>query len=269
MLIVLLLLVNTSIPAFAGNGDGSGGGQGNPLSLAAASPANGQQGVPTTGQINLTFTKNVINMSVKNNNLTCFSLTTASGESVPILVLMADDQMEPEKKREIAVKPKAELKPGTTYRLTIAAGLQSKSGVTLGKPVTLSFTTAGTAPEITPAPVQTEKSPTVEQNNTTVNNTSKEVGKPETAQQTKPSTQATAEKPKQQATTKELSTGEATDNKVTASDSTVKSKEEAAVIKQPNEEKPIGKALSGTVMLLTGLGIMVVAGYLMRKNKGK
>lgn len=56
---------------------------------------------------------------------------------------MADDQIEPGKKREIILDPEQDLQPGTTYEVKIAPQLQSKSGATLGSQVTVTFTTAG------------------------------------------------------------------------------------------------------------------------------
>ncbi len=151
--------------ALAGTGDGTGGGTGEPLALVNSLPADGQRGVPVGSSIDLEFSKNVINMGVKDNNAPCFKLYQGQQQSA-IKVVMADDQIEPEKKRLVSIVPEEALEPGTTYTLRISGDLTSKSGVSLGREVKVSFTTAGTAavntspsPETTPrASVQEEVS---------------------------------------------------------------------------------------------------------------
>lgn len=144
LLLTLLLSALLAIPVLAGDGDGSGGGQGVPLQLAASSPSNGQSGVAVTAEIKLTFNKNVINMTVKENNQKCFSLTSADGKNIPIQVIMADDQINPELKREVGIKPLQVLESGTTYTLNIDGKMQGKSGAVLGSDVKIAFTTGGT-----------------------------------------------------------------------------------------------------------------------------
>lgn len=129
------------LPSFAENGDGTGGGKNEPLALLSSSPANGQTDVTLNAQIVMGFSKNVINMTVRDNNMKCFALYNEKGEAVPIKVLMADDQIEPEKKREVIIAPEENLKEGTRYQVKISASLQSKSGVTLKNDVFINFTT--------------------------------------------------------------------------------------------------------------------------------
>jgi len=145
-------------PAFAGNGDGSGGGQGEPLSLVSANPANHQKGVPVNAQIKLTFNKNVVNMTVRDHNQKCFTLVSSDGDKVPLTVQMADDQIAPDQKRNVVLVPAQALKPGTGYTVMIAPSLQSKSGVTLGKEVRITFTTAGQAAVAAPSKPQVSSS---------------------------------------------------------------------------------------------------------------
>lgn len=150
LILVLSLLVLAASPVFAGGGKGSGtgggtgsgGGNGEPLMLTSSDPADGQKDVQVEGHIKLVFSKNVTNMTVKENNLKCFSLTQDS-TIVPIKVIIADDQVEPEKKNDIEVVPDNELLPGVTYTLKVDGSLKSKSGVDLGKEISISFTTAG------------------------------------------------------------------------------------------------------------------------------
>lgn len=145
MILAVLCVMFTALPVLAGEGDGSGGGKDVPLGLTASDPANGSKNVSTTADINLTFNKNVVNLTVKDNNMKCFSLS-ANGSYIPIQVNMPDDQVDFEHRRDISIDPLQDLKPGTIYRLVISGQLQAKNGMTLGSPVTVSFTTAGSTP---------------------------------------------------------------------------------------------------------------------------
>jgi hypothetical protein len=51
--------------------------------------------------------------------------------------------MEREKRNDIVLVPKQELKEGTTYTVRISPEVQSKSGVKLGEELKISFITAG------------------------------------------------------------------------------------------------------------------------------
>lgn len=165
---IILLTVIIVFPSYAGNGDGSGGGQGAPLALVSSYPANGQKDVALPVEIKLSFSKNVINMSVKDNNQKCFSLQSSDGKVIPVEVIMADDQIEPEKKRDVLIKPVQKLNPGTGYTVKIAAGLMSKSGVTLGKIVTVNFETKAESVSSV-----SEKSDPVDANSQVAGNTEK------------------------------------------------------------------------------------------------
>ncbi len=152
----LLLLLNVAAAPLAkastGSGDGSGGGKGNPLSLVQSSPAHGEQDVHLTGEIKLSFNKNVVHMTVCDDNKQCFALYAEDGTAVPVEVIMADDQMEPEKRRDIVLKPQQELAAGTAYTVKVAPALRAKNGTTLGTEATVTFTTAGAAPATATAP---------------------------------------------------------------------------------------------------------------------
>ncbi|MBP8820180.1 MAG: Ig-like domain-containing protein [Syntrophomonadaceae bacterium] len=142
--LVVLFCLFLTLPVLAedGSGDGSGGGHDAPLALAASNPADGASNVAVITQIKLTFNKNVINMSVKDNNVKCFALYN-NGQQVPINVIMADDQMQPEYKREVTIAPQQSLQPGSSYTLKISPKMQAKSGSVLEQEVQVSFTTAG------------------------------------------------------------------------------------------------------------------------------
>lgn len=143
LLSVLVLLCAFAVTAVAGNGDGSGGGKDKPLTLASCSVPNGAQNVPKNPEIVLTFSKNVVHFTVRDNNKKCFTLTDANGADVPINVIMGDDQVDPSIKRIVTVEPKNPLAPGMKYLLKIGAGVTSKSGVSLGRDNYVSFTVAG------------------------------------------------------------------------------------------------------------------------------
>lgn len=153
LLVAIVMLFSMSAVAFAGNGDGSGGGNGEPLMLAGSTVSNGSTNVPTDVYITLTFSKNVVNFSVKSNNMGCFSMVDSKGNSVPLSVIMGDDQVDPDCKRIVGIQPSG-LAEGETYTLIISGNMTSKSGVALGSDVYISFTTAGAAAAETPAPVE-------------------------------------------------------------------------------------------------------------------
>ena len=138
--------------AKAGTGRRRLRGQGNPLSLVQSSPAHGEQDVHLTGEIKLSFNKNVVHMTVCDDNKQCFALYAEDGIAVPVEVIMADDQMEPEKRRDIVLKPQQELAAGTAYTVK-APALRAKNGTTLGTEATVTFTTAGAAPAAATAPL--------------------------------------------------------------------------------------------------------------------
>lgn len=142
-LIALFTLLTFACAAFAegGNGDGTGGGKDKPLALETSSVTNGAQNVGLSPEIVLNFNKNVVHFTVRENNMKCFTMTDGSGKSVPVEVIMGDDQVDPSIKRIVTVKPKSALEPGTVYMLKISKSLTSKSGVSLGKDTYISFTT--------------------------------------------------------------------------------------------------------------------------------
>lgn len=150
-LLVIIALCPGTARAEGGNGDGTGGGSDKPLLLDYSSLPDGSTDVATDVSITLTFTKNVVNMAVRDNNSGCFSLTAADGTSVPVSVIMGDDQVDPDIKRIITVEAYG-LTPATTYTLAVSGALTSKSGVSLGDPIYLSFTTKAAEPQPAPVP---------------------------------------------------------------------------------------------------------------------
>lgn len=142
LVVLFCLFLTLPVLAEGGSGDGSGGGHNTPLGLASSNPADGASNVAVNTQIKLIFNKNVINMSVKDNNVKCFALYN-NGQQVPVSVIMADDQIQPEYKREVTIAPQHSLQPGSSYTLKISPELQAKSGAVLGQEIKVSFTTTG------------------------------------------------------------------------------------------------------------------------------
>ncbi|WP_209341803.1 Ig-like domain-containing protein [Flavonifractor sp. AGMB03687] len=143
-LLAALLLLCTA----AGAVDGAG--QSEPLALSASSVADGASNVAVDTSIKLDFTKNVVNLQVKDNNKTCFSVTDSQGNQVPIVVSMGDDQVDREVRNTIYISPAQTWPAGETLTLTISGNLMAKNGTSMGTTCTLRFTTAGAA--ATPAP---------------------------------------------------------------------------------------------------------------------
>jgi len=139
LILIPALLLGT--PALAGDGDGSGGGHDQPLLLLSSQPAGGAREIAPPDNIQLHFNKNVIYLGIREKNQRCFALFEGNNP-VAISVVMADDQLEFEKRRDITVQPQAPLQAGKTYTLRISGDLEAKSGATLGKDVTIQFTTA-------------------------------------------------------------------------------------------------------------------------------
>lgn len=138
MAILSLLLCLSMVSTVFADG---GGGSNNPFSLKTSNPADGQKKVDVASDINLTFSKNVVNILVKDENKKCFKLLNQEGQAVPIEIIMADDQIEREKRNDIILVPKEILDYEKSYTLVISKDLMSKSGVTLEDEVTISFTT--------------------------------------------------------------------------------------------------------------------------------
>lgn len=166
LLCIILLAVSFNYQtAFAEGGGGSGGGKSEPLSLVASTIANGGENVSLKPEIKLTFSKNIVNMKVVDNNKNCFSLATADGIAVPFTLHLADDQIEFEKRNDAVIIPNSELNQGTTYIISISPTLQSKSGVTTGKEIKISFTTEKAEETLTnPEQPKTEAKPETNNN---------------------------------------------------------------------------------------------------------
>ncbi len=141
-LLLLLCLLATS--GFAANGE--------PLTLESSSPENGAVDVAMElDEIELMFSKNVVNMKVSENNKTCIDFVDEDGNTIPFELIMADDQVDREKRDYLTIRPEGALSEGTTYVVKISKELTSKSGTALEDDLEISFTTLGGPVEDEPA----------------------------------------------------------------------------------------------------------------------
>jgi len=147
ILLFILILFSLSIGQSASAEGGTGGGKNEPLALRSSSINDGATGVSLKPEIVLTFSKNIVNMKVVENNKKCFSLQTEDGVKVPINLFLADDQIEFEKRNDAIITPVDNLTQGTTYLIVISGSLTSKSGIATEKETRLTFTTEGAKPE--------------------------------------------------------------------------------------------------------------------------
>lgn len=128
-------------------GEGTGGGQDAILTLEQATVKDGDKDVELDRRIVFTFNKNVVNISVKENNEKCFSVVDEKGEPVSFSIIMADDQLEREKRNDIEIEIADGLKEGKQYNVGISKNLTSKSGDVLDKDYEYSFSTINYAAE--------------------------------------------------------------------------------------------------------------------------
>nr|WP_320025717.1 Ig-like domain-containing protein [uncultured Acetobacterium sp.] len=143
--VALMILVGVAFPgnALAVAEEGSGGGADQPLTIVAATIADGQKGVPQNQEITFEFSKNVVNLTVQENNQKCFAVTDQSGQPVRFTVVMADDQIEREKRNFIGITINDGLQAGETYTIAISKNLMAKNGQSLDQDYTYGFSVAG------------------------------------------------------------------------------------------------------------------------------
>lgn len=159
LFLALLVLAGLLLPAaYAADGSGGGENSDNPLELVSCSPASGTADLPLDCTISMDFSKNVVNLAVKEQNMSCFSVTDSTGQLVPIVVEMGDDQVDRDARHTIVIRPAGQWPAGETLVLAVRADLSAKSGSTMAGPVTLTFTTVGGSDEPDP-PVDPSSSP--------------------------------------------------------------------------------------------------------------
>lgn len=155
---VLILGVGMASAAEAG---GSGSGASSAFALVSSSIPDGAHDVLPDSQIQLKFSKNVTNITVKENNQSCFSMVDNLGNNIDLNVIMADDQLERYKRNDIVIAPVNPLSESRLYTLTISEKLTCKNGETLEEPQIITFSTIGyesTQATTLPGTHQTESS---------------------------------------------------------------------------------------------------------------
>lgn len=245
-LAVMMVMVLMPLPVQAadGDGDGSGGGQNNPLVIESSTPADGAAGVSNLEYIKLVFSKNVVYMTVRDKNMQGFSLWSGS-ERIPADIIMADDQVEREKRNDVLVKPRQPLKAGATYRVEVAPEVQSKSGVTMGKKATITFTMAGGTKA--PATVTPEKEPPTTPGTITGNQTDAGSAQPAAATNTDPAPGGTA-------------AGSPTDTAATTS---------AAADPQPEANSPAGSNSNTWLWIALGAAVLATVAVVLSRMRAK
>lgn len=148
LLICLLLMLNAA-PVFASGGDGSGKGDGSglgenkdiELTLVCSSVPDQAADVALNETIQLDFNKNICNITVLSNNKTCFHLTDADGNAVPIKLIFPDTQLQQDYKHEVFIIPKEDLKSNSKYRISVDSTLTANNGTLIDNAHTVTFTT--------------------------------------------------------------------------------------------------------------------------------
>lgn len=145
--VALMLLAGFTFPgnALAAAEEGSGGGADEPLTIVTATIADGQKDVPQNQEIIFEFSKNVVNLTVKENNQKCFTVTDQSGQPVGFTMVMADDQIERDKRNFIGITVNEGIQAGETYTIAISKNLMAKNGQSLDRDYRYGFTVAGGA----------------------------------------------------------------------------------------------------------------------------
>ena len=114
---------------------------GRQLSLLSSSVMNGDRNAPLNPLIQLDFNKNIVNFTIARHNVTCYHLTDKEGNSVPINVILPDDQLQSRVKSSIFISPLEPLKPRTEYALIIDNDLTAKNGDYIDIAYKIKFTT--------------------------------------------------------------------------------------------------------------------------------
>lgn len=142
IMLLIILVSFGAVQSYATESSNSGGdGKDIAFGLVESTPSNSAKAVKLDTQIKLLFNKNVVHFTVKDHNALYISLLDENNKNIPIDIIFPDDQIEPDRKREVNLKPKEDLKENTTYRVEISPEFKAKNGNSLGKKVSFSFTT--------------------------------------------------------------------------------------------------------------------------------
>ncbi len=148
-ILLLILVFSIFSISFVFGDNGSGGGKSTALDLVESTPANGETLVGIDMEILLLFNKNVVNMTVKDNNMNCIKFLNEDGTEVAADLIFPDDQINPDKKREISIKPRESLENGKKYIVKILPEFMAKNGTNIGKTIEVSFKTVEAKEETT------------------------------------------------------------------------------------------------------------------------
>jgi hypothetical protein len=135
----IIMVMMLSMTAFAGDNNGQ-----SLLTITETMPVDGAKDIPVDQVIKLSFSNNVINSSIRENNMACFKLVDSDDNDVTIEVFMDDDQIHPDQKRIIKITPTEGFAENMTYTLKINGDMSGKNGNTLGDELTVSFSTVST-----------------------------------------------------------------------------------------------------------------------------
>jgi len=128
-------------------GDDNTNNAGEPFVLVASTILHGDEGVPLNPLIQLDFNKNVVNIVTNRNNVSGLHLVDAAGGSIPIEIIMPDDQLQTAVKRSIFLSPKELLQANTKYILAIDNTIIAKNGVYIETAYQFSFMTGNAVAE--------------------------------------------------------------------------------------------------------------------------
>ncbi len=142
MSIALVVLVASFSARTAVAADGVCGGKNTPLTLSSSTVSDGEKNVEPGREIKLVFSKNISNITVKEANRTCFSMSDSAGREIPLEVVLFDDQLEREKRNDVLLKPTYPT-DSRTYVITVGGALKAKNGASLEGDVVIGFTLTG------------------------------------------------------------------------------------------------------------------------------
>jgi len=134
LVLSLLIVLSLGFAVFAGDKQ---------LALDTTSIEDGAKAVSLNPEFKLVFTNNVVNMKVKGSNISAIRMDDADGNSVELIVEMADDQVNPEEKRNVIVKAQEALEADKSYTLLIGKSFSGKNGSSLKEDIKINFTTEG------------------------------------------------------------------------------------------------------------------------------
>lgn len=128
---VLFLSVNAYSYAPEGKGDGTGRGKSFDLSLIAIRVED--------EIIELEFSKNVTNITVREENKDKFKVRDNLDNEINFYVEIPDDQLEREKRRMIILKFPEKLERDRKYEIEVMSGFKSKNGQSLTESIVKEF----------------------------------------------------------------------------------------------------------------------------------